>query len=271
MRRSESPYVDSYKIFIWTCGKVARMRVEFLSGGLKLAGLVDLPEGPARVFAVAAACFTCSKNSKTSAYLARGMAARGIGCLRLDFKGLGESEGEFVKNTLSSNVEDLLAGAEFLSREFSGPTLVIGHSFGGTAAVRAARRMESCRGVVVVNSPSDPKRITTYFPERLAEIRERGSAMVNIAGRPFPIGRDFLEDLERDDAERAVAELGKALLVCHATADEVVPIAQGERTFQWARQPKSFLAIPGADHFLSEKADSDYAAEVIAAWAGQLQ
>jgi alpha/beta superfamily hydrolase len=147
------------------------MRVEFLSRGLKLAGLVDLPEGPPRAFAVMASCFTCSKNSKTAAYLARGLAVRGIGCLRIDFKGLGESEGEFVKNTLSSNVEDLIAAAEFLRREFSPPRLMIGHSFGGTAAVRAGRRIDSCRAVAVVNSPSDPKRITTYFPERLREIR----------------------------------------------------------------------------------------------------
>jgi alpha/beta superfamily hydrolase len=242
------------------------MKVEFYSGGLKLVGLVDLPEGKARGFAVVASCFTCTKNSKTAAYLARGLAARGIGCLRVDFKGLGESEGEFVKNTLSSNVDDLVAAAEFLAKEFSAPGLAVGHSFGGTAAVRAGRRIESCRAVAVVNSPSDPKRITTYFPDRLAEIREKGSAIVNIAGRPFPIGRPFLEDLEKDDADGALANLGKPLLVCHSPVDEVVPTEQGLKSFQGAKFPKSFLSLAGADHFLSQRADTEYAASLISTW-----
>jgi uncharacterized protein len=242
------------------------MKVEFLSGGGRLAGLMDLPEGEARAFAVVAPCFTCSKNSKTAAYLARGLAARGIGCLRVDFKGLGESEGEFVKNTLSSNVEDLVAAVEFLEREYSAPELMVGHSFGGLASVRAARRIASVRGVAVVNSPNDPKHITSYFPDRLAEIRERGSAMVPIAGRPFPIGRDFLEDLDKDDPQAALRELGKALLICHAPGDDVVPIDKAAQTFQMARHPKSFVSLDTADHFLSKREDADYAAGIIAAW-----
>jgi alpha/beta superfamily hydrolase len=137
------------------------MKVEFLSGGVRLAGLIDLPKEPSKVFAVVASCFTCSKNSRTATYLARGLAARGIGCLRVDFKGLGESGGEFVKNTLSSNVEDLVAAAEFLRREHMAPGLLVGHSFGGAVCLRAARQIESCRAVAVVNSPSDPKHITS--------------------------------------------------------------------------------------------------------------
>jgi putative redox protein len=242
------------------------MKVEFLSGGLKLAGLMDLPEGEPKAFAVVAPCFTCSKNSKTAAYLARGLAARGFGCLRVDFKGLGESEGEFVKNTLSSNVEDLTAAAEFLQREYSAPALLVGHSFGGLASVRAGRRIANVRSVAVVNSPSDPRHITSYFPDRLEEIRERGSAMVPIAGRPFPIGRDFLNDLDKDDAEAALRELGKPLLICHAPGDDVVPVEKAGQSFQLARHPKSFLCLDSADHFLSKREDADYAAGMIAAW-----
>lgn len=163
-------------------------------------------------------------------------------------------------------MDDLTAGAEFLEREYSAPALLVGHSFGGVSSVRAARRIASMRAVAVVNSPNDPKHITSYFPDRLAEIREQGSAMVPIAGRPFPIGRDFLEDLAQDDAEAALRELGKPLLICHAPDDDVVPIEKARQTFQMAQYPKSFVSLDTADHFLSKREDADYAAGVIAAW-----
>ena len=244
------------------------MRVEFQSGACKLAGLLDFAETP-KAFAVIASCFTCSKNSKTAAYLARSLADRGISCLRIDFKGLGESEGDFAPNTLSSNIEDLRSAAQFLERDHQAPKLLVGHSFGGTAVVRAAKHIPSCRGVVTVNSPADPKRITTYFPDRLAEIREKGSATVDIAGRPFPIGRDFLEDLDRDEGLVEFSRLQKPFLICHSPNDEVVPIEQAAKAFQAAQHPKSFLSLDTADHFLSQSHDTDYLAGMIAAWSSR--
>lgn len=241
------------------------MRVEFQSGGFRLAGLLDLAQPP-KAFAVIASCFTCSKNSKTAAYVARSLAERGISCLRIDFKGLGESEGDFVRNTLSSNIEDIQSAARFLKGEYEAPKLLIGHSFGGTAAVRAAKYVSTCRAVVTINSPADPKRITTYFPERLDEIREKGSAIVDIAGRPFPIGRDFLEDLDRDEGLIEFSRLEKPFLICHSPNDEVVPIEQAAKAFQAAQHPKSFLSLDTADHFLSHRQDTEYLAGAIAAW-----
>src|SRR6476661_4164350 len=100
------------------------MRVEFASGGFKLAGIVDLPrETEARAFAIFAPCFTCNKNIKTAAYIARGLTEHGIGVLRLDFRGLGESEGRFADATLTTNIEDIVAAAEFLKHEYSSPAL----------------------------------------------------------------------------------------------------------------------------------------------------
>src|SRR3954466_1842555 len=197
------------------------MRVEFESGGFKLVGAVDAPrEPPASAFAIFAPCFTCNKNIKTAAYIARGLTEHGIGVLRLDFRGLGESEGRFEDATLTTNVEDLVAAAEFLGREYSAPALLIGHSFGGPAVIRAAAKIASCRAVVTINSPADPLHVTTYFADKLERIRREGSVNVDIVGRPFPMTRAFIEDLERQNHPGAIANLGKALLVCHAPEDD---------------------------------------------------
>jgi putative redox protein len=244
------------------------MRVEFESGGFKLAGVVDAPRnGVMNGFAIFAPCFTCNKNIKTAAYIARRLAERGIGVLRLDFRGLGESEGSFEQSTLTTNVEDVVAAAEFLGREYSAPKLLIGHSFGGPAVVRAAAKIPSCRAVTTINSPADPLHVTSYFADKLDRIRSEGSVNVDIVGRPFPMTRQFIEDLEKQNHPAAIANLGKALLICHSPNDDVVPATEALEMFQAARQPKSFLSLDGADHYLFAPEDAEYVAGVIAAWA----
>src|SRR5688572_14556372 len=141
------------------------MRVEFRSGGFKIVGTVDLPtEGAAaKAFAIFAPCFTCNRNIKTAAYIARGLAQHGIGVLRIDFRGLGESEGTFAEANLTTNVADLVEAAEFMEKNYGAPGLLVGHSLGGPAAIRAAAKISSCRAVVTINSPADPSHVTTYF------------------------------------------------------------------------------------------------------------
>jgi putative redox protein len=245
------------------------MRVEFESDRFKLAGIIDAPrEIKARAFAIFAPCFTCNKNIKTAAYIARGLTQRGIGVLRLDFRGLGESEGSFADATLTTNIADVVAAAQFLEREFMAPALLIGHSFGGPAVIRAAPQIPSCRAVVTINSPSDPRHVTTYFTDKLEKIRREGVASVDIVGRPFPITRQFIEDLETQNHPAAISHLGRPLLVCHSPADDVVPLAEGMEIFDAANQPKSFVSL-NSDHYLFKHEDADYAAGIIAAWASR--
>jgi alpha/beta superfamily hydrolase len=246
------------------------MRVEFQSGGFKLVGILDRAgEGPVNAFAIFAPCFTCNKNIKTAAYIARGLAERGLGVLRLDFRGLGESEGRFEEATLTTNVEDVIAAAGFLEREYSAPKLLIGHSFGGPAAIRAAVKIASCKAVVTINSPARVTQIATHFEDKLERIHREGVASVDIVGRPFPISRKFLEDLEIQETNHsdAVSQLGKALLVCQSPNDDVVPPRQALDMFEAAKHPKSFVSLDTADHYLFKREDSDYVAGVIAAWA----
>jgi putative redox protein len=123
--------------------------------------------------------------------------------------------------------------------------------------------------VVTINSPSDPLHVTTYFKDKLDRIRDEGSVEVDIVGRPFPITRAFIEDLEMKNHPAAISDLGKALLVCHSSADNVVPFAEASEIFDSANQPKSFISLDGADHYLFKREDAEYTAGVIAAWAAR--
>ena len=108
------------------------------TGGQKLAGLLQLPDGDPAAFALFAHCFTCGRDVKAAAQLARSLAEFGIATLRFDFTGLGSSGGEFARTTFSSNIADLVAAAGALRERHSAPSLLVGHSLGGAAVLAAA-------------------------------------------------------------------------------------------------------------------------------------
>src|SRR5258708_11594200 len=109
---------------------MVRERVEFPgSRGARLAGRLETPEGeePA-AYALFAHCFTCSKDLRSAGGISRELLASGIAVLRFDFTGLRESGGDFADTNFSSNVEDLVAAADFLRRERQAPAPLGRHS-----------------------------------------------------------------------------------------------------------------------------------------------
>ena len=189
--------------------------------------------------------------------------------LRFDFTGLGSSEGDFANSTFSSNVADLVRAADHLRATGRAPAILIGHSLGGAAILAAAARIPDARAVVTIAAPSDPAHVTGLFKDRIEDIRRHGTAEVSLAGRPFPIGAKFLDDIAEHNLMAQVASLHKALLIMHAPEDDTVGIDNATRLFVAARHPKSFVSLAGADHLLTDKQDALYVAEVIAAWAGR--
>jgi uncharacterized OsmC-like protein/pimeloyl-ACP methyl ester carboxylesterase len=236
--------------------------------GHRLAGRLDLPpDGRPVAYALFAHCFTCTKNLKAVGHISRALTAQGIAVLRFDFTGLGESEGDFSETNFSSNVEDLVEMARLLEREREAPRILVGHSLGGAAAVRAAGRIEAVRAVATIGAPHDPRHVAHLFSESLDAIEEKGEALVTLAGRPFTIRRQLLDDLEGASLDAALAGLGKALLVFHSPVDRVVGIDNAARLFEAARHPKSFVSLDRADHLLSDEVDAIYVGSVLGAWA----
>ncbi len=237
------------------------------AAGADLSARLDLPDGEQpRAYALFAHCFTCNKNYKAIAGISHALARTGIGVLRFDFTGLGESEGDFADTNFSSNVEDLVAAADFLRDEYEAPGLLIGHSLGGAAVLQGAARIPSSRAVVTLAAPSDPSYLVRSLGRAAQTIEARGEAEVTIGGQTFKIKKQFLDDLEHVAMQETIRALNRALLILHSPADEVVDIESAARIFQAARYPNSFISLDGADHLLSERGDAEYAASLIAAW-----
>jgi len=243
-------------------------KVQFTgSSGDLLAARLDRPLGPVRAFALFAHCFTCTKDIFAASRIARSLAERGFAVLRFDFTGLGHSDGEFANTNFSSNVEDLVRAADFLRAEHRAPGLLIGHSLGGAAVLAAAGRVAEVQAVATIGAPADPAHVQHLFQDSRPEILSAGEAEVLLAGRPFKIRRQFLEDIEGQKLEGEIGSLRKALLVCHSPIDGTVGVENAARIFQAAKHPKSFLSLDGADHLLSKQEDAMFLASVLAAWA----
>lgn len=234
--------------------------------GDDLDARLDMPDGEPAAVALFAPCFTCSKDSFAAARIARGLVTRGVGVLRFDFTGLGESEGKFAETTFSSQVEDVALAAAELRRRAAAPLLLIGHSLGGAAVLAAADQVSETVAVATINTPFEPAHVFTHLPEAAAELEENEEAEVEVGGRRFTVGRRFLVDARNHDLADAIRDLGKTLFVFHAPMDNTVGLDHARRIFEAAKHPKSFVALEGADHVLSGKGDGDYVADVLAAW-----
>ena len=237
--------------------------------GTVLAGRLDAPAGPVRATALLAHCFTCGKDVAAARRISARLATSGIAVLRFDFTGLGHSGGEFENTSFSTNVGDLVAAARALDARGMAPGLLVGHSLGGAAMLRAAASIPSARAVATIGAPFEPGRVTRHFEGALARIAADGSGEVVLGGRAIRIGQGFVEDVGGVRLETAIAGLDRALLVMHAPRDETVAIEDATRIFLAARHPKSFVTLDDADHLVSRPEDADYAADVIGAWASR--
>ena len=238
-------------------------------GSHQLAAALELPDGEPRAYALFAHCFTCGKDTLAAKRISVALAAKGIAVLRFDFTGLGSSEGDFANSTFSSNVADLVHAADHLRKVRTAPSILIGHSLGGAAILAAAGRIPEAKAVVTIAAPSDPAHVTGLFSEHLDSIRAQGEVEVSLAGRPFRIKREFLDDIAEQELMKDITGLHKALLVMQSPVDDTVGIDNATKIFVAARHPKSFVSLDHADHLLTKPADALYAADVIAAWASR--
>jgi len=238
--------------------------------GQELSATLDLPLGTPRTVALLAHCFSCGKDLRSIRRLSARLTDLGIAVARFDFTGLGHSSGDFADTNFTTNVGDLVAAADWLRQTFVAPSLLIGHSFGGAAVLAAAPRIPEVAAVATIGAPADPSHVTHLFESSIDQIEADGHATVSIAGRPFTISKQFIDDVADAELRPALQTLGVPVLIMHAPDDAIVGIDNAETLFAAASHPKSFVALDGADHLLSEPAQADHAAQILASWADPL-
>src|SRR6478609_10323765 len=171
-------------------------RVRFPSTtGPTLAGLVDLPEGELRGWAVFAHGFTLGKDSPAASRICKQLAAEGIGVLRFDNLGLGDSEGDWGDGSFSHKVADTAQAVQFMNSTGRETRLLVGHSFGGAAVLAAAHLADSVRAVASIGAPYEPGHVERNYDALIERIMAEGEAPFLIGGKALILRRHFLTDV----------------------------------------------------------------------------
>ena len=243
-------------------------RVWFPStSGPRLAGRIDHPEGPVRGWGVFSHGFTLGKDSPAASRICKQLASEGIGMLRFDNLGLGDSEGDWGDGSFSHKVADTAQAVRFMNESGREVRLLVGHSFGGAAVIAAAHEVDSVRAVASIGAPYDPGHVEHNYDALVERILADGEAPFLVGGKALTLRRHFIEDVRAADLHEQIRTLRRALLVMHSPTDNTVGIANASEIFRAARHPRSFVSLEGADHLLTGRNQAKRAARIISAWA----
>jgi fermentation-respiration switch protein FrsA (DUF1100 family) len=142
-----------------------------------------------------------------------------------DYRGYGRSRGEPTVDGVLQDARAARAKLVELSGVPAGKLIMMGESLGGAVAVQMAAESPP-RALILQSTFSSFRDVANHHAPLLA----------------WAVPRDKL------DSVTAIAGYRGPLLQSHGTADEVVPMASGEKLFQAANEPKQLLRIAGAGH-----------------------
>jgi putative redox protein len=210
--------------------------------------------------------FTLGKDSPAASRICKQLASEGIGMLRFDNLGLGDSEGDWGDGSFSHKRADTAQAARFMNASGRQVRLLVGHSFGGAAVIAAAHELDTVRAVASVGAPYQPAHVEHIYDALMERVLADGEAPFLIGGKALVLRRSFIEDVRAADLHEQIRTLHRALLVMHAPTDNTVGIANASEIFRAARHPRSFVSLEGADHLLTGRNQAGRAARIISAW-----
>lgn len=181
--------------------------------------------------------------------LGRHLAAQGVGSVRFDFAGAGESEGRFDEMTVSTMVADLLRACTWVRERYAPSRLVLlGHSLGGCVAALAADEADA-DGLVLLASVAHPLDIARNYKGIIAE-EANAEGYYEVGAHEMSLA--FLRDLEGADPLAALtrARCPRAL-VLHGSDDQSVPLSESKSYVEAMRKADRDVRleiVDGANH-----------------------
>lgn len=234
--------------------------VTFAVRSQQLVGMLHLPASrgrrPAALFLHGFTGTKCEAH-RFFVKLARALTEHGIACLRFDFRGCGDSAGEFEHVTIRSEIADALEAIRFLARHprvNSRRLALIGMSLGGAIAAHVAAREPSRVKTVVLLAPvADGTGILDELstPEAVSSLAQTGVA----DHRGQLVGVGFIRQFAEMKPVRELVKARCPVLLIHGARDEIVPPAQAdlyENALHQAQRMVKKVIIAGADHTFSK-------------------
>lgn len=184
--------------------------------GPELAGVIDLPEGEVRGWGLFAHGFTLGKDSPAASRVSKQLAREGIGMLRFDNLGIGDSDGDWGDGSFTVKTQDTIRAAAFMAERGTPVDLLVGHSWGGAAAIAAAGEIPGLRALATIAAPVDPSHVERQYDSVLDRVLSDGSHQWFVGGRTLVLKRAFVEDVRKAHLRDRIGELNLPLLVAHS-------------------------------------------------------
>jgi alpha-beta hydrolase superfamily lysophospholipase len=281
-----------------------REKLTFMSDGLKLSGVLHIPDGRPKDVRLPAFLvlhgFVGSKDESHAEIQATMLEEMGYAAFRFDMRCCGESEGERGQVRCFDQVADTKSALTFLAyRGEIDPNRigVIGHSFGAAVAVytggvddRVACVISSCgwgHGERKFQgqhpTPEAWAKFTGLLEKGRQHKRETGKSMWISRFDAVPIPEALRKNLSPKAlmeipvetaqsmydfrAEDVVGNIApRPLLLLHTADDSITPTEQSLRMFEKAGMPTELMLLTGTSHFPLAPADAPRTKMVIKAW-----
>ncbi len=208
--------------------------------------------------------------------IAHMLAQRGIATLRIDFRGSGDSEGDFSDMTLESEVSDALKALHFLSHHpaiDSSRIGIIGRSLGGTVAILAANQFNLVKSIClwapIFNSSQWQAKWELAHSHPIPESQKH--EMMTVEGQTP--GYEFFKQFFNLNIENYLPSISsKPLFLIHGCKDQTVHIDHAQKYIKArlkAPAETKFIQLPESDHDFTPLTERRLALEETANWFKQ--
>ncbi len=239
--------------------------VTFENNGQQLVGILHVPDEPHRGEKIPAIImfhgFTGNRTEahRLFAQVARNLCNAGFVVLRFDFRGSGDSQGEFEDMTVPGEVSDAEKSLDFIRDQSwvdEKRIGVIGLSLGGRVAAILASEDKRVKFVVLLSPALGPLRekfISPMGEEALERLRSGEAVRVS---NGWYLKKSFFDTLD-DPIPLNVMNMIKApVLIVHGDNDQVVPIETSKKGYEIIKNLKErndLYIVKGGDHTFSER------------------
>ena len=243
----------------------------------QIVGMLHLPAGRGRFpTALLLHGFTGTKVEAHRLFvkLSRALARNGIASLRFDYRGSGDSAGEFEQMSIRSEIADSLEAIKFLARHKrinSRRLALIGLSMGGAVAAHVvARARHRVKTLVLLAPVAEGTGILDDLstPEAVSSLAETGITDHN----GNLVGMTFIRQFAEMKPLREVAKSKCPVMIVHGDRDETVPVHHAdlyERALHTPHRLVKKVIIRGADHTFNKHVWEQRVIIETAHWLGE--
>lgn len=194
-------------------------------------------------------------------------AGTGFSVLRFDFRGCGESEGDFRTIRLSDLADDLISVSKFTRKCLDGKSKATGVVYFSLAAGVSVLAGGNQFGAHAFWSPAVYTGRDVALRYRTADVENQIAQNGWFEKSGLLVGKQFLDDLGSNLIENSLENFHRPALIVHGNNDQRIPVTSSEGLMRHLPASSRLIIIPDADHsFRAHPSHREWLFSATAAW-----